>query len=154
VNLLGHTYSIYVTPAGGSEILVGSNYAFRSEQNAVTQLDNWAVYADTVGSVQVCNFLAITDSSLTLTVNSSNPSSGVSIAVSPNDNTSQGGGATSFTRTYNSNTVVTLSSHHRRWKRLRNGRGMARTGAPPSAPPTLDAAYRDCGMSRVHRRRW
>jgi hypothetical protein len=60
VNLSLHTYSIYVTPAGESEILVGSNYAFRNGQNAVTQLDNWAVYADTAGSLQVCNFLATT----------------------------------------------------------------------------------------------
>ena len=58
VNLLLHTYSIYMTPAGGSEISVGSNYDFRTEQNAVTRLDNWAANALNAGFVQVCNFLA------------------------------------------------------------------------------------------------
>jgi len=46
----------------------------------------------------------------TLTVTSSNPNSGVSITVSPNDNSSQGSGTTQFTRTYNNNTVVTLTA--------------------------------------------
>ena len=46
----------------------------------------------------------------TLTVASSNPSSGVPITVSPNDNNAQGSGATQFTRTYNNNTVVTLTA--------------------------------------------
>lgn len=45
-----------------------------------------------------------------LTVASSNPNSGVSITVSPNDNGSQGNGATQFKRTYNNNTTVTLTA--------------------------------------------
>src|ERR1043166_271104 len=43
-----------------------------------------------------------------LTVASSNPSIGASITVSPSDNNSQGNGVTQFTRTYNTNTAVTL----------------------------------------------
>jgi len=43
-----------------------------------------------------------------LTVNSTNPASGVAIGVSPADNNSATNGATSFTRTYNSGTSVTL----------------------------------------------
>jgi hypothetical protein len=54
----------------------------------------------TIGTVQT----------VTLTVGSSNPSSGASITVSPNDNNSQGNGSTQFTRTYNNNTAVTLSA--------------------------------------------
>ena len=46
----------------------------------------------------------------TLTVASSNPSSGVSITVSPNDNNGQGNGSTQFTRTYNNNAVVNLTA--------------------------------------------
>jgi hypothetical protein len=46
----------------------------------------------------------------TLTVASSNPSSGVSITVSPNDNGAQGNGTTQFTRNYNNSTVVTLTA--------------------------------------------
>jgi hypothetical protein len=44
----------------------------------------------------------------TLTVVSSNPDSGVSIAVAPNDNNGQSNGSTQFTRAYNNATPVTL----------------------------------------------
>jgi hypothetical protein len=57
VNVSAQTYSIYVTPAGGSELTVGLNYAFRA---SATTLNNWAVYVDSgsggAGSVTVCNF--------------------------------------------------------------------------------------------------
>src|SRR6185369_9493280 len=46
----------------------------------------------------------------TLTVASVNPSSGVSITVSPNDNSGLGSGTTQFSRTYNSNTTVSLTA--------------------------------------------
>jgi uncharacterized repeat protein (TIGR03803 family) len=38
VNVPAHTYSVYVTPAGGTELTVGLNYAFRVTQ---TSLDTW-----------------------------------------------------------------------------------------------------------------
>jgi hypothetical protein len=38
VNVAAKTYSVYVTPAGGSELTVGLNYGFRA---AVTSLDTW-----------------------------------------------------------------------------------------------------------------
>jgi hypothetical protein len=43
VNVPAHTYSVYVTPAGGSVTLVGANYAFRTEQNTVTSLNTFNV---------------------------------------------------------------------------------------------------------------
>jgi len=46
----------------------------------------------------------------TLTVNSATPASGVAIVVSTADNSSLGNGSTSFTRTYNSGTAVTLTA--------------------------------------------
>jgi len=46
----------------------------------------------------------------TLTVNSSNPSSGVGIAVIPADNNASGNGTTSFSRTYNQASQVTLTA--------------------------------------------
>ena len=46
----------------------------------------------------------------TLTVNSVNPASGVGISVSPADNDAKGNGTTSFVRTYNQNTQVTLTA--------------------------------------------
>ncbi len=45
-----------------------------------------------------------------LTVESSNPSSGVEVAVSPADNKGDTKGATKFTRTYNTGTSVTLTA--------------------------------------------
>ncbi|MES2694824.1 MAG: Ig-like domain-containing protein, partial [Verrucomicrobiota bacterium] len=54
VNLAARTYSTYVTPAGGSEQTVGLNYAFRTEQNGVLQLDNLgAVHA--AGTLTLAN---------------------------------------------------------------------------------------------------
>jgi hypothetical protein len=53
-----HTYSIYVTPAGGSEQLVGLNYAFRTEQSTVSALNNQGLIVDTAtGSARLCNFV-------------------------------------------------------------------------------------------------
>jgi hypothetical protein len=41
VNVTAHTYSVYVTPAGGTELTVGLNYAFRSTANTMTSLSDW-----------------------------------------------------------------------------------------------------------------
>ncbi|HEY9435327.1 MAG TPA: hypothetical protein VI260_28050 [Blastocatellia bacterium] len=58
VNAQAHTYSIFVTPEGGSEQTVGANFAFRTEQNTVTGLNNWATFvnASSPGSTTVCDF--------------------------------------------------------------------------------------------------
>src|SRR5262249_48135539 len=63
VNVPAHTYSIFVAPAGGSELTVGTNFAFRTEQNTVTSLDWWGtvVNASTPGSTTVCNFTITAD---------------------------------------------------------------------------------------------
>jgi hypothetical protein len=46
----------------------------------------------------------------TITINSATPNSGVAITVTPTDNNNAGNGTTSFTRTYNSGTAVTLTA--------------------------------------------
>jgi hypothetical protein len=57
VNVPAHTYSIYVTPAGGTEQVIGLNYAFRTEQTTVGSLNNYGVIVDSAaGSARVCNF--------------------------------------------------------------------------------------------------
>jgi len=57
VDIPAHIYSVFVTPAGGVEQTVGENFAFRSEQSAVTNLNNWAVtVASATGTNTVCNF--------------------------------------------------------------------------------------------------
>lgn len=57
VSLSSHTYSLYVTPPGQSEQTVALNYAFRTEQQSVTVLNSWSVFAD-ISSMQVANLLA------------------------------------------------------------------------------------------------
>lgn len=57
VSLSNHTYSLFVTPSGQPEQTIASNYAFRTEQQAVTVLNSWSMFAD-AGSMQVFNFLA------------------------------------------------------------------------------------------------
>ncbi len=54
INPATQTYSVYVTPPGQSEITLAANYAFRSEQAALTSVSNWAMEAD-AGSLGVCN---------------------------------------------------------------------------------------------------
>lgn len=63
VTLSNHTYSIYVTPPGQAEQAVGLNYAFRTEQQSVTALNNWSVFAD-IGSMQASNFLAASETAI------------------------------------------------------------------------------------------
>ena len=55
VNVPAHTYSVYVTPSGGSEQIVGVNYAFRTEQATISSLNNWSLFSD-VGSMRGCGF--------------------------------------------------------------------------------------------------
>src|SRR2546429_618834 len=55
VDVPSHTYSAYVTPAGGTEQTIGTGFTFRIEQNAVASLANWALYSD-AGTHTVCNF--------------------------------------------------------------------------------------------------
>jgi len=55
VNIPAHTYSIFVTPPGGTELTVGTNFNFRTEQATASILDNFGVVAST-GSNTVCNF--------------------------------------------------------------------------------------------------
>ena len=58
IDIPTHHYSIFVTPPGGSEVTIGSNFAFRLEQNTVTSLDNYGLFvaATTTNTLQVCNF--------------------------------------------------------------------------------------------------
>jgi len=56
VNVASHTYSVFVTPQGGSEQTVAMNFAFRSEQSGVTNLNSRGVWAST-GSLTACSFL-------------------------------------------------------------------------------------------------
>lgn len=60
IDVSTHTYSVFVTPAGGSEQTVGTNLLFRTEQNTVTSLDHWGVIVNNTssGTLKVCGFKA------------------------------------------------------------------------------------------------
>jgi len=84
-----------------------------------------------------------TQQTCTLTIASLNPSSGVSITVTPNDNNGQGSWTTQFTRIYNNNTVVYLTSpstaggnNFQKWQR--NGVDYSTS---VSTTVTMDANY-------------
>ena len=54
INIPSHTYSVFVTPQGQSEIALASNYFFRTSQQSVGQLNAWALKS-TEGSLMVKN---------------------------------------------------------------------------------------------------
>ncbi len=54
VNVPLQLYSVYVTPACGTETPIATNFEFRPEAGAVTELDRWHLWSG-VGSHHVCN---------------------------------------------------------------------------------------------------
>jgi len=46
VSVTTHSYSVFVTPPGGTELTVGSNFAFRSTANTMTSLNDWNLDVD------------------------------------------------------------------------------------------------------------
>ncbi len=109
VNVAAQTYSIYVTPAGGSQITVGLNYAFRISD---TTLNYWGVFVDSgsggAGSVSVCNFSATGGGSNSFTITASAGSGG---SISPSGAVSVAQGANqSFSITANSGFTVSSVS--------------------------------------------
>jgi len=56
INTSARIYDVYVTPQGQSQILMAQNFAFRSEQSAVSSLANFANYSD-IGNVTISNFV-------------------------------------------------------------------------------------------------
>jgi hypothetical protein len=53
VSVPAHTYSVYVTPNGGTEQLLAGNYSFRTEQSSATAL-NYIGVLNEVGVDAVC----------------------------------------------------------------------------------------------------
>ncbi|PYX87722.1 MAG: hypothetical protein DMG67_18700, partial [Acidobacteria bacterium] len=77
VNVTAHTYSIFVTPPGGSELIIGSDFHFRVEQNTVTSLNNLGVFVGaTSGTLQVCNFAIGGTPNFSLSVSPTSQSTG------------------------------------------------------------------------------
>jgi hypothetical protein len=67
IDIVNHTYSAYVTPASGTEQVIGTNLSFRIGQGTVTSLNNWTVVAD-AGSFQACSLVIAPPQSQTRTL--------------------------------------------------------------------------------------
>lgn len=104
----GNTFPVTLaatTPNDGTEPIVAPNISTTTARVKVEAVGN--VFFD----ISNANFtITASQNTRTLTVASSNPASGVSITVSPNDNSGQGNGVTQFTRVYNTNASVSLTA--------------------------------------------
>jgi hypothetical protein len=74
VNLTTKTYTVYVTPPGGAELKLANNYAFRSEQSTVSNLNDWSLNA-AIGSQSVCNMTIGSSSTAAPPIISTQPAS-------------------------------------------------------------------------------
>jgi hypothetical protein len=92
VNVPARTYSVYVTPKGGSEVLLAANYPFRSQSSAATTSLSYLnlhsdVYRTDTSLHTACNF--------TIQTVSSTPS--VFVTVNPVTTSLQTGASSQFT---------------------------------------------------------
>jgi hypothetical protein len=90
VSVPAHTYDTYVTPQGGAEVQLGRGYAFRTEQNAVTSLNNLGVGAAIGTMLQVCGLaisgpepVANAGADVTIVMGGSTPLSGSATGGTP-----------------------------------------------------------------------
>jgi len=98
----------------------GSNVQITATPSSGWQFDGWT--GDATGLQNPLTVTMDSDKSITatfslipadtflLTVQSSNPASGISVAVSPDDNSGLGNGTTQFTRTYTDGSSVSLTA--------------------------------------------
>jgi hypothetical protein len=108
---------LLTTPATVGNVGPGSQLVFSAPATAGgNSFASWTGCTTVAGTT--CNLTVAADSTITanytptytLTVDSTNPATGVSIGVSPNDVNGSGAGTTSFTRSYSSGAAVTLTA--------------------------------------------
>jgi len=61
VDVPNTTYSVYVTPDGGSETTLATDYDFRTEQQSITSIDHWTLNAGNSIDTHTVSNLTITD---------------------------------------------------------------------------------------------
>jgi len=174
VNIPAHTYSIYVTPPAGTEQTVGLNYAFRTEQAAVTTLSSWATEVDgPAGTDQVCGFTVTPIDTTPPTVTMTAPTAGATVAgtitvsASASDNVGVAGvqflvdganaGAEDTTAPYSIsyNTAALTNGSHTFAARARDGAGNSTTSPGitvtvsngDAVPPTVSMTAPSAGAT-------
>lgn len=103
------TYNSGSTVTLTAPAAVGTS-TFSSWTGCTTVSEETCAVTLTSNATVTANYVTPVATTYVLTVNSAGPSSGVTIGVSPTDNNGSGNGVTSFTRTYNAGTRVTLSA--------------------------------------------
>jgi hypothetical protein len=108
---------LLTTPATIAAVATGSVYTFVAPATASgSNFTSWTGCTSATGTT--CNLTVAADATVTanytpaytLTVNSTDPATGVSVGVSPNDLNGSGAGTTAFTRSYASGAMVTLTA--------------------------------------------
>jgi hypothetical protein len=108
---------LLTTPATIAAVATGSVYTFVAPATASgSNFTSWTGCTSVTGTT--CNLTVAADATVTadytpaytLTVNSTDPASGVAIGASPNDLNGSGAGTTAFTRSYASGAMVTLTA--------------------------------------------
>ncbi len=82
VNVSARTYSVFVTPDGGTEFKLATNYAFRTEQNTVTNLGYWNLWSDTGTTLNLCSLRLTPATPAALSVDA-----GQDVTLSPGNST-------------------------------------------------------------------
>ncbi len=105
------TPSATVLAGGDATIIIPANSLATGAQTLTATYTPDAASSSTYSSAMGTGSVTVNSSnSYTLTVDSAGPSSGISILVSPADNSGATSGTTPFTRSYNSGMQVTLSA--------------------------------------------
>jgi len=60
INVPAHTYDVYVTPEGQSEVQLADDYAFRTEQAAITNIEYWTLNATNAGESHTVSNVTVT----------------------------------------------------------------------------------------------
>lgn len=134
VNVLARSYSVHVTPSGGTEQLIAENYPFRTEQMNVTSLANWAVWSSAEGQThQVCEFQLGPPPPPSLGVSTRNLDFGLNTTSLPFEVWNAGGSTLNYTISKNA-----------AWLTVSPTSGSS-TGAPDTITATVDRTGLDCG---------
>ncbi len=127
INPTTKTYTVYVTPPGGTELELATNYAFRSEQSTVSSLNDWSLSADS-GSHSVCN----------MTIGSGSTAAPPTISTQPASQTITAGKTATFT-------VVAGGTAPLGYQWQKNGANFA--GATSASYTTLATTTADSGST-------